>query len=176
MGGRIALHAALAFPERISHLILIGASPGIAERGARTARRIEDEHLAGRIERMDIESFAREWASKPIFAGQPADVAAAVHADRLRNQPIGLAAALRGLGTSALPPVWGRLRELAMPVRLVAGSRDRKFTEIAARMARGIADSQVAIISEAGHAAHLEAPERLASIIAAAVADESIEL
>ena len=40
MGGRIALHWALANPARVSRLILIGASPGLrspSERGERTA-------------------------------------------------------------------------------------------------------------------------------------------
>ena len=39
MGGRIALHAALALPERVERLVLIGASPGIADPAEREARR-----------------------------------------------------------------------------------------------------------------------------------------
>ena len=47
-------------------------------------------------------------------AGRPARrrSRAAAHADRLRNTPAGLAAALRGLGTGALPSLWDRLAEL----------------------------------------------------------------
>ncbi|HSC03660.1 MAG TPA: alpha/beta fold hydrolase, partial [Solirubrobacteraceae bacterium] len=39
MGGRIALHAALAFGARIERLVLIGASPGLADPDERKARR-----------------------------------------------------------------------------------------------------------------------------------------
>jgi 2-succinyl-6-hydroxy-2,4-cyclohexadiene-1-carboxylate synthase len=51
MGGRIALHAALALPGRIERLVLIGASPGIADPAQRDARRAADEALAGEVER-----------------------------------------------------------------------------------------------------------------------------
>ena len=47
MGGRLALHAALTLRARESHrLVLIGASPGLADRGEREARRAADEKLA----------------------------------------------------------------------------------------------------------------------------------
>jgi len=58
MGGRIALHIALAASARVDRLVLIGASPGIADEGARAARRRADEELAGEIERSSIEEFA----------------------------------------------------------------------------------------------------------------------
>ena len=94
---------------------------------------------------------------------------AAAHADRLRNTPAGLARALRGLGTGALPSLWGRLSELRMPVTLMVGERDEKFRAIAAQMERElIPHAQVEVVPGAGHAAHLEAPARVAEIIAGA--------
>ena len=39
MGGRIALHAALALGDRVDRLVLVGASPGIADPAERAARR-----------------------------------------------------------------------------------------------------------------------------------------
>jgi 2-succinyl-6-hydroxy-2,4-cyclohexadiene-1-carboxylate synthase len=165
MGGRIALHAALASPERVERLVLIGASPGLADPGERAERRASDDRLADAIEGMGIEEFARQWAMTPVLAGQAPEVAAAVHADRLRNTPVGLARALRGLGTGALPSLWGRLGELAMPVVLIVGERDRKFAGIAASMATAIQDARVVIVPGAGHAVHLEAPEAVAAAI-----------
>ena len=135
MGGRIALHLALARLERVARLVLIGASPGLAEPAERSARRVSDEQLADEIERSTIEAFAQRWAQTPVLAGLPADVAAAVHADRLRSTPAGLARALRGLGTGALPSLWDRLGELRTPVTLIVGERDEKFRGIAAQMA-----------------------------------------
>ena len=62
-----------------------------------------------------------------MLSGQPIAVRRAAHAQRLRCTPAGLAAALRGLGTGALPPLWERLGELRMPVTLIVGARDHKF-------------------------------------------------
>ncbi|HTX10883.1 MAG TPA: 2-succinyl-6-hydroxy-2,4-cyclohexadiene-1-carboxylate synthase [Solirubrobacteraceae bacterium] len=165
MGGRIALHAALALPGRLERLVLIGASPGIADPAEREARRRDDDRLADELEEMSIEQFARRWAQTPVLAGQPPDVAAAVHADRLRNDPAGLAAALRGLGTGVLPSLWERLGEIRVPVALVVGERDEKFRAIAAQMSSGLREAEVILVPGAGHAVHLEAPEAVASAI-----------
>jgi 2-succinyl-6-hydroxy-2,4-cyclohexadiene-1-carboxylate synthase len=165
MGGRIALHVAIAAPERVQRLVLVGASPGLADRAERAARRRADEQLAADIERARIEEFARRWAQTPVLAGLPADVAAAVHADRLRSTPAGLAAALRGLGTGALPSLWDRLAELRTPVTLIVGERDEKFRAIAADMAARLPDARVEVVAGAGHAVHLEAPAVVAALI-----------
>ena len=167
MGGRLALHAALApaLKPRIDRLVLIGASPGIADPVERQARRADDDVLAEQVEGMTIEQFAERWAQTPVLAGQPPAVAAAVHADRLRSTPTGLARALRGLGTGALPSLWERLREVRAPATLIAGERDEKFRAIATEMARELQDARVAVIPDAGHAVHLEAPAPVAAVI-----------
>ena len=167
MGGRIALHAALAFGGRIERLVLIGASPGLADPVERGARRAADEKLADEIEGSSIEEFAERWARTPVLAGQPPEVLAAVHADRLRNQPGGLARALRGLGTGALSSVWDRLGAVGMPVALVVGEGDEKFRAIADQMASALPAGEVIVAAGAGHAVHLEAPDEVAAVIAA---------
>ena len=166
MGGRIALYTALALPGLVERLVLVGASPGLADAAEREARRLADEALAQRIEAIGIEAFAEEWGAQPLFAGQDERVAAAAHADRLRNTPAGLAAALRGLGTGVMPPLWDRLGELAMPVVLVVGERDQKFRAIAERAAAAIPDCRLEVVAGAGHAAALERPEAVAAAIA----------
>jgi 2-succinyl-6-hydroxy-2,4-cyclohexadiene-1-carboxylate synthase len=164
MGGRIALHCALAWPGRVRRLVLIGASPGIASAAERERR--QAERLADEIEEESIEAFAARWAQTPVLAGLPPDVLARAHADRLRNHPAGLARALRALGTGALPSLWERLGELMMPVTLVVGERDEKFREIAMQMRGAIPAAELHLAPDRGHAVHLEAPARVAEIIA----------
>jgi 2-succinyl-6-hydroxy-2,4-cyclohexadiene-1-carboxylate synthase len=166
MGGRIALRAALTLgPSIVTRLVLVGASPGLADPEERSRRRAADEALADRLETTDIEAFAREWGSQPLFAGQPERVAAAAYADRLRNTPHGLAAALRGLGTGVMEPLWDRLGELAIPVTLIAGERDAKFRGIAEAMHARLPNAQLVVVEGAGHAAQLEQPAAVAGAI-----------
>ncbi len=149
----------------MERLILVGASPGLADEQERAARRAADDALADRIETLEIEAFAREWGAQPLFADQPARVAAGAHADRLRNTPQGLAAALRGLGTGVMEPLWDRLPELHIPVTLVVGERDEKFSALAERMLARLPDARLVVVAGAGHAAHLEAPGAVAEAI-----------
>jgi 2-succinyl-6-hydroxy-2,4-cyclohexadiene-1-carboxylate synthase len=159
-GGRIALHACLdpRLRDRVRRLVLIGASPGIRQETERADRRRQDEALAEEAERSSIEEFAVRWGKTPILQGLASDVAAEIHRDRLRSTSTGLAAALRGLGTGALPQLWDRLDEVAAPVTLLVGERDEKFMAVAHHMAAGLPRAEVRVVPRAGHAVHLEAP------------------
>ncbi|HEV7772576.1 MAG TPA: 2-succinyl-6-hydroxy-2,4-cyclohexadiene-1-carboxylate synthase [Conexibacter sp.] len=167
MGGRIALSLALAAPERVDRLVLVGASPGLADPAERRARRAADEAVAERIEGEGIEAFARHWAALPLWVGQPVAVAAAANAERLAQSPAGLAAALRGLGTGAMEPLWERLPHLTIPVALVVGERDAKFRAVAEQMAELLPDATLHLVRDIGHAVQLEAPGAVAAIVSA---------
>jgi 2-succinyl-6-hydroxy-2,4-cyclohexadiene-1-carboxylate synthase len=166
MGGRLALEVAVALPDRVERLALIGATAGIEDPAERARRREEDERLAREIEASPIDAVARRWAEQPVLARQPPAVRAAAHADRLRNTPSGLAAALRGIGTGVMTPLWDRLGELPMPVTVLAGERDAKFVAIAERLVAAIPRPELVVVPGAGHAAHLEAPEFVARTLA----------
>jgi 2-succinyl-6-hydroxy-2,4-cyclohexadiene-1-carboxylate synthase len=168
MGARVALHLALGSPQRVEALVLVGATPGIADPVEREARAAEDAALAEQIESGDIEAFAERWGRNPLFKGQPPEVAQAAHEDRLRNRPAGLAAALRGLGQGASEPVWGRLGELRMPVLLVVGERDARYRKLGERMAAALPSAELLVVPATGHAVHLEAPAIVAEAIAQA--------
>jgi 2-succinyl-6-hydroxy-2,4-cyclohexadiene-1-carboxylate synthase len=165
MGGRVALLWALAHPERVSRLVLVGATAGIEDAAERAARRAEDEARAQALEREGLERWAEQWGAQPLFAGQPPEVAARAHADRLRNPAGGLAAALRGLGTGVMPSLWDRLDALTVPVVLAAGERDEKFRALHEAMAARLPAALLEVVPGAGHAAHLEAPEAIADLI-----------
>jgi 2-succinyl-6-hydroxy-2,4-cyclohexadiene-1-carboxylate synthase len=69
-----------------------------------------------------------------------------------------LASSLRMCGTGRQDPLWSQLHAIDMPVLLIAGSRDTKFTAIATRMHELIPQSTLSILDHAGHNAHLDQP------------------
>jgi 2-succinyl-6-hydroxy-2,4-cyclohexadiene-1-carboxylate synthase len=161
MGGRLALHFAAAYPKRVRRLVVESSSPGLATESERAERRAADEALAERIESEGMEWFVDHWESQPMFeTRRRLDDAVLLRRRnlRLRNGPKSIAAALRGLGTGALPSLWDRLEGLDVPTLLVVGERDAKFAATAERMARAMPSARVALIPGAGHTVHLEAP------------------
>jgi 2-succinyl-6-hydroxy-2,4-cyclohexadiene-1-carboxylate synthase len=164
LGGRIALHVALAAPERISRLVLVSSSPGIEDDGERAERRAADMDLADELERIPFERFIDKWRSQPLFAGDPPEIVALARADQLRNDPHALAAAMRGLGTGEMVPLWSRLGELMMPVTVLAGERDAKFRALGERMVSLMSDARLVVIP-GGHGLLLESPDELAQAI-----------
>ena len=165
MGGRIALHVALAHPDRVSRLVLVSTTAGIDDDAERAARRERDDALAGWMEEHTIAAVAERWGAQPLFAGQSPEVAAAARADRLANDPVHLAASLRATGTGTMAPLWSRLAELTMPVAVLAGERDAKFVALARRLAGALPDATLTIVPGAGHALTLEAPAAVAAAI-----------
>ncbi|HVE94581.1 MAG TPA: alpha/beta fold hydrolase [Acidimicrobiales bacterium] len=163
MGGRLALHVALAHPEVVERLVLVGSSPGIATAAERAARRAADAELAGHLLDVGVSAFLDEWLAQPLFASLPSD--AADRASRLTNTAEGLAASLRLAGTGAQDSLWDRLDQIDVPTLLVVGGDDAKFRNLAFAMAAGLPDATIFELGGCGHACHLEAPERFADAV-----------
>jgi len=161
MGGRLALHLALAHPERIAALVLESASPGLDDPAERAARQRADEELATAIEERGLDWFADHWESLPLFASRQrlsAERHGALRAEWLAQRPHGLAASLRGFGTGSMPPLWDRLAELRSPVLVIAGALDTRYASLSRAIVARIPGSQLVVVPEAGHTVHLEQP------------------
>lgn len=164
MGGRLALHAAIRQPARVRGLVLIGATPGIADVVEREARRRSDAQLADHVEDIGVQAFLSEWLSQPLFTTLPA--ASRTLEDRLSNTADGLAWSLRTWSTGVQQSLWDSLSLIRCPVLLVTGSLDTKFTEIARGMQRSMGDRcRHAVVDGAGHSAHLEKPADVARVM-----------
>jgi len=170
LGGRVALHVALAAPERVSRLVLVSSTAGIEDEGERAERRRADHELADQLERIPYEQFIERWRSQPLFAQDPPEARALALEDQRRNRPDALAAVLRGIGTGEMQPLWDRLGELRMPVTVIAGERDAKFRALGARMVELLADAELVVVP-GGHGLALETPAGVAGAIGAGVED-----
>jgi 2-succinyl-6-hydroxy-2,4-cyclohexadiene-1-carboxylate synthase len=165
MGGRIALHLALAMPQRVSRLIVISASAGLGDDVQRAARRAADEQLAVEIERAGIEPFIAHWRDTPLFADDPGWAQELIAEDTRRLTAQQIAGTLRAYSAGRLEPLWDRLTSLEMPVVVLAGERDTAYVEIGRRLAASIADGRLEVVTDAGHRLALEAPEAVVAAL-----------
>ena len=164
LGSRFALHLALGRPGQVARLVLIGATAGMEDPAAASARRERDEELARSLETSgDVGAFLRRWLRAPMFAGL-ADSESGV-AERMRNTPGGLASSLRLAGTGTQSPLWGRLAGMASPTLALAGSSDARFAAHAGRLASTLPAAVHSLVPGARHAAHLHQPAVTARLV-----------
>jgi 2-succinyl-6-hydroxy-2,4-cyclohexadiene-1-carboxylate synthase len=166
LGGRLALRAALRSPESFDAVVVVGSTAGIEEGPLRVARAQADEKLASWIEAMPIEDIVSLWERQPLFADQSDLLVESQRPGRLSHDPRSLALLLRTAGQGVLEPVWHELRSLELPLLAIAGARDEGYTAAAKRIASTAPRGRVAIVEDAGHAAHLQRPEEVARLIA----------
>jgi 2-succinyl-6-hydroxy-2,4-cyclohexadiene-1-carboxylate synthase len=161
-GARVALHFALHCPERLSALVVLGATRGIHDLGEREERRRNDDALAARIESIGTDSFLDEWLARAMFSSLPNDPLerAARSADAT-----GLANSLRFAGTGTQRWLAPELSRLSVPTLALAGALDEKFSLEARAIADDVLDGTARVVPEARHAAHLEQPEATAALV-----------
>jgi 2-succinyl-6-hydroxy-2,4-cyclohexadiene-1-carboxylate synthase len=169
LGGRVALHVALAAPERVSRLVLVSATAGIEDDDERLKRSEADHRLADALEGGPLEDFVARWCAQPMFAEDLAAVDALAREDYRRNRPDAIAAVLRGIGTGEMAPLWDRLGELTMPVKIVVGDRDTKFQALGRRMVDLTPHAAIRTFP-GGHRLPLEDPAAVVSVLAESAA------
>lgn len=153
-GARVALHIALAFPHLCERLVLISGTAGIENDDERAERRHDDELLGEYIMETGMNRFINEWLSQPMFAGLPPEFA--YIDERKQNLPEDMADSLRYAGTGTQEPLWAQLHQLSMPVLIVSGRNDTKFTALAERMHSLIPLSTLEVLDNVGHTVQLE--------------------
>lgn len=165
LGGRLALHAALRDPGAYAALVTLGVSAGIEAPATRAARAEADAKLASWMETQPIDAIVDIWERQPLFADQSDALVEAQRPGRLAQDPRDLALILRTAGQGALEPQWERLHTLSLPLLAVAGMLDERYAESARRMAGAVPDGRAAVVEHAGHAAHLQRPDEVATLL-----------
>ena len=169
LGARAALRFALNYGSRVSGLILESGSPGISDERARSERRESDRALADTIEREGVIAFVDRWERSPLWESQealPDRVKIALRTQRLLNSAKGLANSLRGAGTGEEPSVLDRLGTLNTPTLVIAGALDAKYVGLGTQLSSAIPNAKLALVEGAGHAVHLEQPQRFSELVA----------
>jgi 2-succinyl-6-hydroxy-2,4-cyclohexadiene-1-carboxylate synthase len=170
MGGRVALHLVLHLPSLIRALVLIGASPGIADAQERQARWEGDCALVAKIRERGIEWFSSFWEQQPIFQSQvrmSEEKREWLRKLRLANDAENMAFALEQWSPGRQENLLPLLSEIEIPMLLLAGERDEKYRAVNHEIKKHAiqADAVEITVPAAGHAVHIEQPEATALII-----------
>ncbi len=158
LGGRLAMHAALAHPPLWKAAIFIGANPGMENEADRSARRAADAEWAVKCHSAPWDEFLAEWDAQGVFAGAPPHDRAALKP--WRNS---ISRAFIDWSVGVQENLFPALRECPVPQLWVAGERDAKFSAIA----RHAVGDAALILPGAGHRILQEAPAALAKALKA---------
>ena len=163
MGGRIALSFAVKKPNLVKGLILESSSAGIKKHSDREERKNSDSELADFILKNSIEDFINKWLDQEIFGTLRRfsnEKIKRIKEEKSKNSRTGLANSLKGSGTGVMPYLGAELIKLKLPVLLISGGLDGKYTQINQNLSKLFASAKHKIISTAGHNTHLEEPKK----------------
>ncbi len=165
LGGRLALHAALAAPTRCRGLLVTSASPGLSDPAERQARAAADDLLASGLARDGMAPFLARWYDQPLFAklSQRPDFAELL-ARRRQGDPARLAVAVRRFSLGRQANLWPQLAKLTMPSWWLAGTHDARYLDLAQRAA-GVAPQGQSVVLPGGHALWHEAMVEVAEVL-----------
>ncbi len=165
MGGEIAQELAIAYPERVDHLVLMATSAG--GRWARVVARADGlptglRRIATRLRGLARQLRRRLHALTARRAGRgpqpPTPEPPPVPAHGLRRQQEATAAF----------DAHDRLHRIAAPTLVLAGTKDRVAPVAAAEeLARGIPGARLVVLRGAGHLMHYERAEEVNRILLA---------
>lgn len=163
-GGRLALSAFRADPERFAGLVLLSTNPGFAEDDlkSREARVKHDESWARRFEQDPWSVLMKDWNSQSVFAGGGVEPERPESSQARENA----ASSLRSWSLAKQPDQRDLIRKFSDRILLVSGERDPKYRELAestlTSSERGLS---LRTVPMAGHRLLFDAPREIGILL-----------
>lgn len=170
LGGRLALHLATQHPERVSRLVLVGASAGLETEEARAQRRADDARWVRMLRHEGLDAFLTAWEALPLFAGHRQAPPARqdwLRSLRERQTAEGLARSLETFGLGEQASLHEDVTTLLVPTWWVAGAKDEKFWAIAEAMAARMPAGRAIAVAGSGHNVPFERPDEFCDLVGA---------
>ena len=168
MGGRLSLAFALKFPELLNGLILESSSAGISNEQEREKRKETDFQLADMILNKPIQDFITSWMDQELFgtlkrfSNSKIDQ---IKKEKYKNNRTGISNSLRGFSTGVMPHYGNQLKSLNIPVLLLSGQLDSKYTKINSGLQKKFSKAKHSVIKTSGHNTHLEEPQNFIHVV-----------
>ncbi len=111
-----------------------------------------------------VETFLRRWMESPMFAGVGPE--AAGMEERMPNTGPGWHRASGWPGPAPSCRCGPSSTDWTMPVLVITGEHDAKFTELGRRLVDAVGpNSTLVVVAGTGHAPHLERPGQVAAAV-----------
>jgi pimeloyl-ACP methyl ester carboxylesterase len=166
VGGWIAAEIAVRHPERVKSLALIGAA-GLFVPGAQIGDVFMMAQPARGVEYADLRAMLFSAADHPLALDLFPDGRGGIDDEVRRYQMLRF-----GSFIGFKPPYFyhraliNRLHRITCPTAIVTGEKDAMVPRaIAEAYAKGIKGASLHVVSNAGHAAHLEQPQAVNAVL-----------
>jgi 3-oxoadipate enol-lactonase len=166
-GGRVAVDAALASPDRVTAVVAVSARPsGWRDDDDLRSRldAVDDVHEAGGFDAVN-EAEMRIWVDGPHRTPDEVDTALRAEVSRVNRKLLERQEPLEPEEEELQPPAAERLAELEAPMLVVNGALDHASVLEAGRAIATASGAARIEIEQAGHLAHLEQPDRFLDAI-----------
>lgn len=167
LGAALALRFALDCPEWLAGLIVMNSSSAAGTPAWRERARAGMAEMSQRVREQGIGVIRGTPLYPAASRHLPADAKAAIARDFARLTPEGVAGTAEGLTIAV--NAFERLGELAVPVLVIIGDRDRPFVEATPAFLAALPQERLTTVTipGAGHAANLEQPEAFRDAVVA---------
>ncbi len=168
MGGRLSLAFALEYLELINGLIMESSSAGISNEQEREKRRETDLQLADMILNKPIQDFITSWMDQELFGTLKRfsnSKIEQIKKEKYKNNRTGISNSLRAFSTGVMPYYGNKLKSLNIPVLLLSGQLDSKYTKINSSLQKQFSKAKHSVIKTSGHNTHLEEPQNFIRVV-----------
>ena len=152
LGARLGLYVHLKQNYKFHALFLESLNPGVSDPQQKIMRAEKDQKLSDKILSDSYEDFLSAWYSADLFTDLSKEE---LMLSALKYNPKNQALILKNLSPGRMPSMWEDLKIIDVPVCLLTGELDSKFTEFSKQALRFIPNARHEIVSGAGHNVHL---------------------
>lgn len=161
MGGRLAFHCLAKNPSVWDAAVIVSAHPGLNEEEEKLERLEKDKQWSNLALEKSWAEFWKLWCEQPVL----------LNSEWGEERPQGpsdakkIAAAFTNYSLGKQGDLGMELAALKLPVLLVSGGKDPKYSALLANLAEQNSNLEHKIVSDAGHRVLREKPAELAALI-----------